>query len=173
MSVFYINANNPVAMDGSNNNRVEDLAEAIEVIFTLDDENIMCMHWDKDNIYLTYKYDVGVIIEDLIFMIEILCTNNSGTEVISFGSSDFAARWKLKWDADDLNIEWHRACSRKPTNKPNLRISKKYFIIQWYYVLKNTLTSVKNSAIRIDNNNDVLDLAKLIKMIEVQTGTCK
>ena len=57
----------------------EYLSEAIEAIFPMDTEDAV-MIWGDESVSLSYKYDMSVIIEGALFMLEALTAENSGEE---------------------------------------------------------------------------------------------
>jgi len=99
---FYIQVSNPIFLYSSSE-IVSDLAEAIQVVFPMETENAFIV-WNYTYIPLGYKYDLSVIIDDLLPMLSDLITQKEGSYRACFGSDTFNAEWNLEWYDEKLYI---------------------------------------------------------------------
>lgn len=131
---FLIQPGNPL-WNPSDELAAEDLSEAIEAIFPMDTEDAM-MIWGDASVSLSYKYDMSVIIEDVLFMLEALTTHHSGEETVFFSSDTFTAEWHLKWHGGVLFIHpvWKSVSGNKQAKLSELgvmEVSAHHFFRQW------------------------------------------
>ena len=99
---FHIQVSNPLFLSSSSE-IVSDLAEAIQVVFPIDTEDAFIV-WNYTYIPLGYKYDLSVIIDDLLPMLSDLITQKEGSYRACFGSDTFNAEWNLEWYDEKLYI---------------------------------------------------------------------
>ncbi len=104
---FFIQASNPIV--GSDLKATEDdLREAIEDIFVMDTEDAI-LNWNGVPIALSYKYDISVIVDDLIEMLSVITSSSVGEHSVSWPSNTFRASWRLTWGEGLLTCAatWH------------------------------------------------------------------
>lgn len=81
----------------------ESLGEAVEYSFPMLTES-MFMTWKGHQIHLSYKYDLSVIIEDLLELIDELQLP-TGEQEVFWGSDTFNGCWKLRWKDGQLKVQ--------------------------------------------------------------------
>lgn len=92
---FHIQVSNPIFLY-SPSEIVSDLAEAIQVVFPMETEKAFIV-WNYTYIPLGYKYDLSVIIDDILPMLSELISQEEGSYRFFFGSDTFNAEWDLSW----------------------------------------------------------------------------
>ena len=117
-----------------------DCSEAIEDMFEWP-TNEAYIVFGEYTIQVMYKYDLCVMIDDIIDMIHQLDVRNSGNCNIEFGSSSFRTGWELSWNEDDLGITAHWesiVCNPKDLvgKTTNISVSKMLFIKEWLKILQ-------------------------------------
>jgi hypothetical protein len=145
--------------------KVEDLSEAIEAIFPLATEDAI-LYWNWIPVRISYKYDLSVLITDLIFMLESLTTSDKGNYEVHFGSSSFRAQWKLSWKANVLTItsNWDSISGNYEDllNKRNqLEVSRSQFLDEWKALLRKVIESVEQSGVEIEDKHEINALRKI------------
>src|SRR5437016_710667 len=76
--------------------RVEDLAAAIQAVFRLDSEDAI-LFWNWVPVRISYKYDLSVMIDDLLTLLNDLLSVPGGRRSVYWGSNTFQAEWHLVW----------------------------------------------------------------------------
>lgn len=105
---FSIQVSNPTATTEADEHD-ETIGETVESLFPLDTEHAFVV-WNGIYIPLSYKYDLSVIYDDVIEMIETLVESSEGDLTVCWPSSSFDAEWNLKWADGSVEIkaEWRR-----------------------------------------------------------------
>ncbi|MDX2200286.1 MAG: hypothetical protein SF069_15105 [Phycisphaerae bacterium] len=85
------------------------LVEAIEAAFPLEAEDLVLV-WNGVSIRLSYKYDMSVIIEELLNLLSKLLAGADSINVL-FGSDTFFANWELESRDGEVKItaDWQSA----------------------------------------------------------------
>jgi len=135
---FRIQVNCP-RISGILNEDDESLDEAIETVFLLNTET-MIMIWNDVYIPLTYKYDLSVIMKDIMIMLEKLCNSSSGKLTIHWPSNTFSSIWNFQWEDNKLKIDtrWFTVIGDTEglLNSRNvIEIDKTSFIQEWKTLL--------------------------------------
>src|SRR5882757_2636902 len=99
---FWIQAGNPRSLPLLGKD-VSDLSEAIEEVFPMMTEDAIIV-WNRSFIPISYKFDLSVIIDELLPLLTRLLDTSGGCDQIRFGASAFYTTWDLTWTADDLEI---------------------------------------------------------------------
>lgn len=168
---FKINACNP------KNNSVFDkedtkLSEAIYTIFPMETEDAI-LSWGDENITLSYRYDIGTIIDDIIQMIFTLQNNNTGKWSVAWSSNTFAGSWDFKWFEDSLKIEakWREEFGASDYLKTHtvLKTVKETFLSEWGKITDKLLVSLTECGYTCENLTDMEFLIKADKLLKKGT----
>jgi hypothetical protein len=145
----------------------EDIGEAIQIAFPLETEDAM-LHWGERKVPISYKYDLSVILEDVVGMLE-WCKRSSSTSLdVDFGSDTFAAEWHLERQRDSLSITvlW-RSVSGDHEEELNqygpVLIQCSRFVNEWNAVLRVALSGVEGLALRIRDRSLLERVRKLMR----------
>lgn len=146
---FFIQASNP-KVSGTYNAEDESLGEAIETVFPLNTESAMLV-WHHLYIALSYKYDVSVIINDVISMLAALMRPGAGKHEVQWASNTFLSRWALRWDEEDsltVDAEWTSVVGVPECvvqKAGGVRIPKEQFVAEWKDLLGTVLVALTAS----------------------------
>jgi hypothetical protein len=145
------------------------LAEAIETIFPLHTDFAILV-WNDVYVPLTYKYDISIIINDVLIMLASLIASEKGSTTIHWPSNTFRARWILTWSAAELVIisSWESVIGGTEflLNKaPVLTIEKKVFLSEWVNLLRKVSNSVLTRSGSIDPTPVLADLDSVLNRI--------
>lgn len=145
------------------------LGEIVESIFPLNTEFAILI-WNDIYIPMTYKYDVSVILDDLMTMLTLMMNSEHGKRVIHWPSNTFHAKWNLEWSANIVTIfaNWESVIGGTEdllNSVPDLSLEKQVFISEW----GNILDTILNSIYGVQNLNisqvDLSQLQFLVKEI--------
>ncbi len=131
---------------------IESIRELIEEIFPMYTED-MILIWDCVRIPLEYKYDISVIIDEILDLLQTLLDKEEGEMLIVWPSDTFRSNWNLKWKGHSLCIdsEWISVVglTEEILNKhKRIEISTNEFLAEWKMLLR--------LLIGIFNENDLL-----------------
>ncbi|SFF40258.1 hypothetical protein SAMN04487969_13421 [Paenibacillus algorifonticola] len=126
----------------------ENLSDAIESSFPLLTENVV-IKWNYVPILLSYKYDISIMIDDILEILEVI-KEDSGTKTVYWASNTFAHVWHLSWDSTQLviNAEWGDIAGGMELllqNSGNVTLKRQSFVSEWKRVLRNLITALVKS----------------------------
>ncbi|MDT8975358.1 hypothetical protein RQP50_03760 [Paenibacillus sp. chi10] len=145
---FIIQASCP-RFTGVFDSEAESLSDAIESSFPLLTENAVIV-WNYVPILLGYKYDISIMIDDILEILEVLRKEDSGTKTIHWVSNTFAHVWHLSWDSRQLviNADWGSVSGGAEhllQNSGSVTLTKQSFSSEWKKVLQNLITALSKS----------------------------
>lgn len=131
---FYWQASSP-RFEAVLDPRIDTIGEAIETVFIFLTERAL-LNWNGCRVSLCYKYDLSVIIDDVLDMLEALI-EPSGQWTATWSSDTFNGQWKLVWDSEivDLEADWDDvgggALEGLKQVEKTVRITKQHFLCEW------------------------------------------
>lgn len=166
---FCIQASNPkiiVEFDETDDN----LSAAIETIFPMTTEDAI-MVWNNIHIPLSYKYDIGYMLDDIINMLKLLRENSTGELKISWLPDTFRSDWVLRWEDNIVKIEasWEDIIGdlTDMLNKnSNITISKQDFIYEWKKPLSIVISGLEKCSYNVNNVQNMVELIREVSMID-------
>jgi hypothetical protein len=131
----------------------EDICEAIQIAFPLETEDAL-LRWGKSEVPISYKYDLSVILEDVVDMLEWCKQPSTPSLDIDFGSDTFGAEWRLERRADSLSITatWRSVSGGHEDELNQLGptiVSCARFVEEWIGLLGVALVAVEGLGLRI------------------------
>lgn len=120
---------------------VSTVDEAIEAVFPRDTEDAFVV-WRHVYIPLSYKYDVGTILQDVLQMVGKLLAADSGEWQVDWPSNTFGARWHFKWAGERLVVtssEWRSVVGDTEDllrGRSVLEMGKSEFVFEWKALLE-------------------------------------
>jgi hypothetical protein len=143
------------------------LFEAIETVFPNMNDYFQII-WNGVEIDMSYKYDLDVIIIDMIDILFDMNSKDSGSFKLDWPSSSFDSTWILKWESSRLEIEsiWRSASGN--INELNKRNILKTDLDSFKLELMKPLTLVYDTLIKAGYTRDSL---RYFVKLEVLTQT--
>lgn len=115
----------------------ETLGDAVQSVFELNDEDAE-LEWNGVVFSLNYKYDLGMMVDDVVSMLRTILATSEGNMVIAWVSTGFPFTWRIDWSEDRIRLS---ATSRdsdaglRISGLEELETSKKQFVREWQSVL--------------------------------------
>jgi hypothetical protein len=139
------------------------LSDALETVFPLWTEDMIIM-WKTICIPIGYKYDMSLMIDDILNILETLRMRVSGEISVHWPSNSFACKWDLTWDSNKLVIrsEWENVIGKTENlleQSGHIVTTKEIFQSEWKRVLKNVIDGLTNSGF---NTASVPGMVRLI-----------
>lgn len=127
----------------------ESLSDFIESLFPLHTEFALLI-WNGMFVPLSYKYDISIIIEDILEMLECIMSSQTGNLEVTWPSNTFCSHWKLEWSDDSVSIVtvWTSVIGQteeKLNNVPEVRLGKAQFIAEWAEILSVVYIGIKTA----------------------------
>jgi len=131
---FFIQAGYPQSLSVSDRSD-ENMSDAVQTVFRADTERAI-LAWNRIYVPLDYKYDLSLMVDDIVDLIEQLNNHTSGHQSVHWPSNTFSSEWALTWADDTLEIHSRWACVIGGTvdllNKNcKLELAKAEFMAEW------------------------------------------
>lgn len=148
------------------------LSEAIELCFPMSSEDAR-MFWGGINVPINYKYDISVMYEDIVELLQSCLNDESAT--VYFCSNTFAGTMSIHPVFESFRVtgKWEALSGGKETelNKiPELTVNKSFFMLSWCGPLREVLRVVGRSNLRIRLKRELDELQKLLSRVEGAEG---
>lgn len=133
-TTFIIQASAPRALQICNEHD-DSLCAALETVFPLYTEDII-MNWNHVYVPISYKYDLSVMMDDVLQIIEALQNTPQGKLVNHWASNTFAATWKMDWNDGILKVhsEWISVVGETEAllaSRPDIQMPSEDFVAEW------------------------------------------
>lgn len=168
-SQFWIQVGSP-RWHGQVESDATSLDEAVDSVFLRDTEDALIV-WNHVYIPLSYKYDVAIILLDVIAMIETLLDNEAGEWQIDWPSNTFLARWNFKWKREDLVVtalQWLSVVGDTEEilrGRPALSIGKMEFVCEWKALLERVHVALLGAGFSACSFSEIERLGSTISRI--------
>ncbi len=162
---FHIQVSNPSVTEQVNEDD-ETIGEAIESIFPLDTEHAF-ISWNGIYIPVSYKYDLSLMYDDIVQMIEALLDSPDGELRIQWPSNTFAAVWNIKWAKGQmkLNAEWRQllgSTERLLDGSEIVDMDVESFVAEW----RPLLVKLYDALTRAESSGSLsIEIAKLQSLL--------
>jgi len=127
----------------------DDFSTVLQGVFAESTEYAVLI-WNRVPVLLSYKYDVSVIFEDILDLLEDVIGSDSGAFDFEWPSDTFRASWSLRWSGPDLSIDskWYSVTGgiEEALNaRMSLSVSKAGFLSEWKRLLEVVLDSAEQA----------------------------
>jgi hypothetical protein len=117
----------------------ETLSDAIQTVFPLETEFAL-MIWNWVYIPIHYKYDVSIMTDDIVDLVDAILASPTGHQTIQWASSTFAATWKVDWTPETTTVhaEWDTVLGDVEAAlraKPAIQVATSDFVAEWRELL--------------------------------------
>jgi hypothetical protein len=145
----------------------ETLGEVIESIFPMDAEQAYLV-WDRIHIPLSYRYDIGTVIDEILEVVERVATDPTGTLSVAWPSDSFRTDWTLSWTAERIDIaaNWHSVGGfviDLLRARPRVAIARSAFLAEWARLLAVILDAM--AAVGLDQHLGAEQLRRALAMV--------
>ena len=161
---FLIQVSNPIVLNVPGE-VVDDLSEAIQSIFPMETERAFII-WNYTCIPLSYRYDISIMIDDIIPMCSMLINQVTGSYKVNFGSNTFNTSWSLSWSENELSIlaSWNNVTGNLDelvlSTCRRLETKVDSFLSEWKELLSRIAMSVKSSGIQMVDSESYESMLK-------------
>lgn len=168
---FAIQPSNPVPANRAGEDDTA-LGEVIESIFPLLTEFAIII-WHDIYVPISYKYDVSVMINDILAMLDAIITQESGILSIDWPSSTFCARWRLQWTTKEVFIDtrWTSVLGGVENllnANPHLVTDKEQFLAEWGGLIRVVRKAICKSLHDSSAQSHLSSLDQFISRIKIR-----
>lgn len=165
---FVIQSGCPAVVTLSRRKRtVANLSGAIQRIFPSSTERAYII-WNGIPVSLDYRYDLCVMIDDILFLLKRLLAEEEGTQHVCFASQGtFEADWQVRWTQKTIEVksDWKNVQGQiqnllnQQKNQNNaISMEKTAFLCEWKMLLLVVVSALENSSIVVKNEDEVSQL---------------
>lgn len=134
------------------------LAEAMQTVFALSDR--VLLQWNDISIPLGFKYDISMMIDDVIRMLLAMAAAEAGYLRVEWPSSGFPYEWQVSWSSSEVQIS---ASARDEPGAEKLArhhvsVEMGHFLLVWRNLLAHVLECLEASGYTA---GQIKDLARL------------
>ncbi|MGO4373630.1 hypothetical protein AB4Z21_23275 [Paenibacillus sp. MCAF20] len=160
---FFIQASCPKISDNISF-EADTLSDAVENSFPLLTESAI-IFWNNVPIFLSYKYDVCLMIDDILDILEALRTKEFGSKDVHWVSNTFPHIWHFKWISGQLRIsaEWgdiNDITEHSLRDSGSFNIPIQSFGFEWKRVLYNIIVALKKAGFE---ESKIVGMSRLIQ----------
>ena len=166
---FWIQVGNPTTVSSPAFRKDTDLPEALQAMFPMETEDAI-VAWNHVLIPVSYKYDLSVILEDVLELLNRLVGKRRDSFSISFGSDTFQTKWQVTQVSADLRIESHWSGvsgSIEPllNQRSLLEIPVTEFLSEWKELLRMVLDCCQRSGLSEMDCQGIRALHQMVRQI--------
>lgn len=125
------------------------LTEAIQTVFPLEGHAVL--EWDGLGFQINYKYDLSMMMEDLLCLLQAVLSTSTGEQEVNWPSSGFPYIWRIRWNTSTLEVVASSRDEMGATHLPNpptLRTTRREFLVVWQPLLRRVLTCLMTAGYR-------------------------
>ena len=145
---FFIQASSPAVVaevDASE----DDLREAIEDVFEFETEDAI-LNWNGVSVVVSYKYDISVMVDDLVDMLLAVQSTSVGSLVVTWPSNTFQATWHITWDERGLacTATWNSVSGGVEdvlSKTGDINLSRGAFLAEWKAPLERVVSALRRA----------------------------
>ncbi len=161
---FVIQASNPRAT-GARDPLDEKVADAVQSVFALHAEAAF-LDWNHVLVKISYKYDFGIILDDVMDMLEAVMNAESGEFRTAWPSNTFFAEWTVTWDTMvEIQSHWHEVVGGPVSAlnaAPIVVVPKADFVREWKRPLEIVRAAVVSAGYDSSSLSDLDRLTALL-----------
>lgn len=122
--------------------------------------------WNRVPIRLTYRYDIAVLLDDLVPLLEEVRRPEFSGAGVFWGSDTFSAEWELTREGGDLRIRarWHSTLGNHEsslTERGDVTVGAQEFVGEWSRILRRVVTDAEAGSVELADD-DLLVRAKAL-----------
>lgn len=125
------------------------LAEAIQTVFPLEGHAVL--EWNRMEFQLSYKYDLSLMMEDLLSLLQVVSSTRQGEQEVDWPSSGFPYLWRITWNDPMLQVVASSRDEPGATRRPSpaiLRTTRQDFLLAWQPLLSRVQECLEASGYR-------------------------
>jgi hypothetical protein len=132
--------------------------------------------WNYVPVLLGYKYNLSVMLPEILDMLEACTATPEGEHIVQFGSDSFLVDWRLRWSGGQLALHGSWSCIRGNyqallNERPDISLPLDEFTAEWKAVLERIVGAIDASGIQLEAGDERLDrLRALIARLPPRYG---
>ncbi len=147
--------------------RAADMRDAVGEMYALGVEDAILV-WNRVPVRLSYGYDVAILLDDLVPLLEEVRRPEFSDAEVFWGSDTFSAEWKIVREDDLLRIRarWHSVLGNYEsllTERGDAVVHTEVFVSEWSKVLRRIVTDIDAEFVDLNDDDIFLRVKSLIR----------
>jgi hypothetical protein len=143
-----------------------DLADGIGRMYSMDTDDAILI-WNLIPVRLSYRYDVSVIVDDLVPMLERMIKKTPEHYRVRWASDTFAAEWLIDTDGEQLVIEsrWFNALGNYEgllNSRSSVRVDRADFVREWLKIVTRVVADTRAKGVHLEDEDLLLRAETLL-----------
>ncbi|MFB6691079.1 hypothetical protein ACFCX3_11160 [Streptomyces virginiae] len=146
--------------------RAADMRDAVGEMYALGVEDAILV-WNRVPVRLSYGYDVAILLDDLVPLLEEVRRPEFSDAEVFWGSDTFSAEWEIVREDDSLRIRarWHSVLGNYEsllTERGDAVVHTEVFVSEWSKVLRRIVTDIDAEFVELNDGDIFLRVKSLI-----------
>ncbi|WP_339154925.1 hypothetical protein [Actinomadura luteofluorescens] len=151
---FWLQAGNPEALKVAS---AVDMSDATEQMYPMGTEHAI-LFWNRVPVQLEYRYDIPVLLDELIPLLEEVQSSEFSQTRLYWGSDTFSVEWRIARDGDSLRIDsrWdsvHGSYESLLNDRSQLTVKIDSFVAEWLKVLRRITSDLATCHVRLEDDD--------------------
>ncbi|MFE5124979.1 hypothetical protein [Streptomyces sp. NPDC056669] len=135
----------------------DDMADATGQMYPMETEDAI-LFWNRVPVRLEYRYDIPVLLDDLIPLLEEVQNPAFSQTQVHWGSDTFSTEWNIVRDGDFLRIDsrWdsaHGSYEFLLNDRSQLTVGIDSFVAEWLKVLRRITSDLIICHVRLEDDD--------------------
>jgi hypothetical protein len=122
------------------------VSDAMQTVFPLEERALL--EWNGVAFPLGYKYDLSVMLDDIVEMVLAIREAESGSFQVDWPSSGFPYQWTIGWDTSWVEVQAHARDEPGAMNlsgRERVRVHRGSFVAAWRALLGTVLSCLEEA----------------------------
>ncbi|WP_149261306.1 hypothetical protein [Actinomadura sp. K4S16] len=151
---FWLQVGSPETLEVAS---AADMAHATAQMYPMNTEDAI-LFWNRVPVRLEYRYDIPVLLDDLVPLLEEVQDPEISQTEVYWGSDTFSADWNIARDGDSLRINsrWdsvHGSYEPLLNERSQLTVSIDSFVAEWLKVLRRITSDLALRHVRLEDDD--------------------
>lgn len=143
-----------------------DMADAVGEMYSSEAEDALLV-WNLVPVRLSYGYDLAVLVDDLVPLLEEIQRPEFLEAEVFWGSDTFSAEWRMAREGDSLRIRarWYSTLGNHEAllaERGDAVVGTCLFVSEWAKVLRRIVTDIEAKSVELDDEDLFLRAKALI-----------
>ncbi|KAK1182290.1 hypothetical protein B7755_031675 [Streptomyces sp. NBS 14/10] len=151
---FYIQSGCPEVLKVET---ADDMADAVGQLYPLETEHAVLV-WNRIPVLLEYRYDIPVLLDDLVPLLEEIQRAEFSETRVYWGSDTFSTEWQIRRDGELLRIDsrWMAVSGSYESllnGRSQLTVEIRSFVAEWLKVLRRIAYDLGAQSVRLEDHD--------------------
>ncbi|GAA2362158.1 hypothetical protein GCM10010246_61360 [Streptomyces cuspidosporus] len=144
----------------------EDMADAVGQLYPLETEHAVLV-WNRVPVLLEYRYDIPVLLDDLVPLLEEVRRPEFSETRVYWGSDTFSAEWQIRRDGAllDIHSRWMAVSGGYEfllNDRSQLTVEINSFVAEWLKVLRRITYDLGAQTVHFEDDDLVVRVKALL-----------